>query len=88
MKWGLYSVSQLKDGADIAKKFLQMGFTRARRYANHPSGKKYDTQKRPTPRSKDSLINEKARAAAIFKHFWDASRPHKNYKTLNQNLHP
>lgn len=28
-------------GADMARKFLQMGFTRARRYANHKSGKKY-----------------------------------------------
>jgi len=33
----------LKDfvGADMARKFLQMGFTRARRYANHKSGRKY-----------------------------------------------
>ena len=29
-------------GADMARKFLQMGFTRARRYANHPGGRKYD----------------------------------------------
>jgi len=28
-------------GADMARKYLQMGFTRARRYANHASGKKY-----------------------------------------------
>ena len=28
-------------GADMARKFLQMGFTRARRYANHASGRKY-----------------------------------------------
>ena len=28
-------------GMDMARKFLQMGITRARRYANHPSGKKY-----------------------------------------------
>src|SRR4028119_55209 len=28
-------------GADMARKFLQMGYTRARRYANHKSGKKY-----------------------------------------------
>lgn len=28
-------------GADMARKFLQMGFTRARRYANHKSGRKY-----------------------------------------------
>ena len=29
-------------GADMARKFLQMGFTRARRYANYRGGKKYD----------------------------------------------
>src|SRR5688572_11823220 len=29
-------------GMDMARKFLQMGFTRSRRYANHRSGKKYD----------------------------------------------
>src|SRR5690606_10350201 len=28
-------------GADMARKFLQMGFTRARRYANYPGGRKY-----------------------------------------------
>ena len=28
-------------GMDMARKFLQMGITRARRYANHPSGRKY-----------------------------------------------
>src|SRR5687768_6584957 len=29
-------------GMDMARKFLQMGYTRSRRYANHKSGKKYD----------------------------------------------
>ncbi len=28
-------------GMDMARKFLQMGITRARRYANHPTGRKY-----------------------------------------------
>lgn len=28
-------------GMDMARKFLQMGFTRSRRYANHKGGKKY-----------------------------------------------
>lgn len=28
-------------GADMARKFLQIGFTRSRRYTNHSSGKKY-----------------------------------------------
>ena len=29
-------------GADMAKKFLHMGFTRSRRYANHRDGRKYN----------------------------------------------
>jgi Domain of unknown function (DUF4385) len=29
-------------GMDMARKFIQMGWTRARRYANHKTGKKYD----------------------------------------------
>ncbi len=28
-------------GMDMARKFLQMGWTRSRRYANHKSGRKY-----------------------------------------------
>lgn len=34
-------------GADMARKFLQMGYTRSRRYANHKSGKKYGTETKP-----------------------------------------
>ncbi|MGI8555720.1 MAG: DUF4385 domain-containing protein [Pyrinomonadaceae bacterium] len=33
-------------GMDMARKFLQMGITRARRYANHPSGRKYKKETR------------------------------------------
>jgi hypothetical protein len=29
-------------GMDMARKFLQMGYTRCRQYANHKSGRKYD----------------------------------------------
>ena len=28
-------------GMDMARKFLQMGYTRSRRYANHKGGRKY-----------------------------------------------
>lgn len=34
-------------GADMARKFLQMGYTRSRRYANHKSGRKYSTVDKP-----------------------------------------
>jgi hypothetical protein len=33
-------------GMDMARKFLMMGWTRSRRYANHPSGRKYSEQDR------------------------------------------
>ena len=54
-------------GMDMARKFLEMGFTRARRYANHSSGKKYDTEGNIRPQEPDWQHNEKARSARIFK---------------------
>lgn len=64
-------------GMDMARKYLQMGFTRSRRYANHKGGKKYDgpvpTDKKgqsgahcraELPRSEEDPI--KAESAAIF----------------------
>ena len=65
-------------GADMARKFLQMGYTRSRRYANHKSGRKYKTnpQKATSKEAqiearKEILPNEvdpiKAESAAIFK---------------------
>ena len=32
-------------GMDMCRKFLEMGFTRSRRYANHRDGKKYDKER-------------------------------------------
>ena len=37
-------------GMDMARKFLQMGWTRSRRYANHKSGRKYGEKDRQTPK--------------------------------------
>lgn len=31
-------------GADMTRKFIQMGMTRAKRYANHKGGRKYDKE--------------------------------------------
>ena len=36
-----YKADQDFVGMDMARKFLQMGYTRSRRYANHKSGRKY-----------------------------------------------
>ncbi len=64
-------------GADMARKFLQMGWTRARRYANHRGGRKYDPKTRAVlPRIEDP---EKAAAAAIFYQKYVAARQHPTY---------
>ena len=57
-------------GMDMCRKFLEMGFTRARRYANHKDGKKYKNGK-VLPQEKDWATSEKARAATRFKQFRD-----------------
>lgn len=64
-------------GADMARKFLQMGWTRARRYANHKGGRKYDPATRDElPRIVD---DEKARSAAIFYEQYVAARNNAEY---------
>lgn len=77
-------------GADMARKFLQMGYTRSRRYANHKGGKKYDgpvpdDQKgvsgahgRPElPRGPEDPV--KAESARIFKARWDEAAKNPEY---------
>ena len=54
-------------GMDMCRKFLEMGFTRARRYANHKSGRKYYKNGKILPQEKDWATNRYAIAAKIFK---------------------
>ncbi len=64
-------------GADMTRKFLQMGWTRARRYANHKGGRKYDKKTgEELPRTEDK---EKAEAAAIFYERYVTARQHPHY---------
>ena len=71
-------------GADMAKKYLHMGFTRARRYANHRSGKKYDELGNVLPQEPDALTCDKAHSAAIFKIHWFDAKDHPVYKDLKE----
>ena len=68
-------------GMDMARKFLQMGYTRARRYANHPSGRKYGLGGKPLPRSPDTA---KAQAAAFFHAKWKKAREDDVYLRLRK----
>ena len=59
-------------GMDMARKFLQMGYTRARRYANHRGGRKFEPgTRRVLPRAADP---EKAAAAEVFRARWQRVR--------------
>lgn len=60
-------------GMDMARKYLQMGFTRAMRYAKYPGGRKYagDGTEHSPQRWADETKRE---AALVFKAHWDAVR--------------
>jgi len=77
-------------GMDMARKFLQMGYTRSRRYANHKTGKKYDGPvpndkkgqsgshgRAELPKEEDSI---KAESASIFYELWQKANNNKIYQ--------
>lgn len=79
-------------GMDMARKFLQMGITRSRRYSNHPSGKKYDG---PVPADKKGVSGshgrselpkgfdaEKAESAKIFSEKYYLAKNDEIYQRL------
>ena len=82
-------------GADMARKFLQMGYTRSRRYANHKSGRKYrsnpqkatskaaekEARKEVLPLDEDPI---KAASARIFKAKWEQAKNNHQYQHLKQ----
>jgi hypothetical protein len=64
-------------GMDMARKFLQMGYTRSRRYAKHRSGRKYtEDSKEELPLEPDAI---KAESARIFYEKWQRVREDKQY---------
>ena len=69
-------------GADMARKFLMMGWTRARRYANHRDGKKYDDKEESNHKAEDHWTCDKAESARIFKRVYDAARTNKTYRNM------
>ncbi len=83
-------------GMDMARKFLQMGYTRSRRYANHPTGRKYqsnpqdetDPDKRKAarekvlPQSEHWADSEKAQSAQIFYAVYEKAKDDPQYLAL------
>ena len=90
-----YEYKQQNDfvGMDMARKFLQMGYTRSRRYANHKGGKKYDGPvpddkkgqsgahgRAELPRSPEDPI--KAESARIFYERYTTAKNDTKYQSL------
>lgn len=71
-------------GMDMARKFLQMGFTRSRRYANHPSGRKYEENGRQREQASDWETSPKALSAKIFKKYLDEANMNETYLSLKE----
>ena len=71
-------------GMDMARKFLEMGFTRSRRYANHPSGKKYASDGSVSPQSPTALHCEKSRSATVFKKVRDKAAYDEKYVIMRK----
>lgn len=66
-------------GMDMTRKYLQMGYTRARRYANHRTGRKRDADGNSLPLAPDPA---KAAIAARFHAAWREVAADAEYRRL------
>lgn len=71
-------------GADMARKYLQMGFTRARRYANYKGGKKYDKGNNYKQHEKGTGEPEKSISADIFYMKWREAENNEKYAAMKK----
>lgn len=77
-------------GCDMTRKFIQMGITRSRRYANHSSGKKYkvaNNGKEKYELQKETInkdTNEKYLSSLIFEKRYNEIMNNKDYLLMSQ----
>lgn len=71
-------------GADMARKFLQMGYTRARRYANYRGGKKYNKEDNYRLNERGTGDPVKAESAVIFYEYWRKAVADAEYQSLKK----
>ena len=71
-------------GMDMCRKFIQMGMTRAKRYANYKGGKKYTRHhewKVPNNKSDGHKgMADKEQSSCIFKEVWERCKRHEGYQ--------
>jgi hypothetical protein len=77
-------------GMDMCRKFIQMGMTRAKRYANHKGGRKYKVVAGEKVEIEKSDLHdgaaEKLEASNIFKAVWEQCREHEGYQMRKEEF--
>ncbi|KAH8728585.1 hypothetical protein GQ44DRAFT_646174 [Phaeosphaeriaceae sp. PMI808] len=68
-------------GMDMARKFLQMGMTRSKRYANHAGGREYDKQTGMELHKSEGHKGreEKLEASLVFRSVWERAKRFEGY---------
>lgn len=66
----------------MARKYLQMGFTRSRRYANYKGGVKYDKNKNYEQLKKEGGDSLKEESANIFYSAWREAESNELYQLM------
>ena len=73
-------------GMDMTRKFIQMGMTRSKRYANYKGGRKYVDGKEKGNAIEKSVGHagqeDKEEASKVFRAVWERCRDHKGYAVL------
>ena len=75
-------------GMDMARKYLQMGWTRAMRYAKYPGGKKYEQKdgERVEREPQRYYDEEKHEIALLYKEYLDRVRDDEAYQQAIEQL--
>lgn len=82
-------------GQDMTRKFIQMGMTRAKRYANHKGGRKYDLSEKEANGAKQTELpksvnhkdnDEKEAASLIFRVVWEKCKRDEKYQDLKERF--
>lgn len=75
-------------GMDNARKFLQMGMTRAKRYANHKGGRKYGRDGQALEEGEGEKNwegrKDKEEASQIFREVWEKAKTWEGYMTRKE----
>jgi hypothetical protein len=98
-KYREYRESDDFPGMDMARKYLQMGYTRAMRYARYPGGQKYEEREarsasdseraKPASEGKERdpefwADGDKREAALIYEVWWEMVEDDERYRELRE----